>query len=153
MLRKGFIVISLLVLFSRTQVYKTSVLTDKAPANGILNCKIQTLDIKNAELLMLDKTALSNSIYDSIRISLYQKGFNLSDTADVSIDIRILVEGNDIINNRQSITIVSDFKTEQGLLSSFLISTDSKLLLANKSEFINEWNQILEAMKTRYPQK
>ena len=136
-----FLLLSFLFI-SCSQVYRYQSIQKTPIPEKPVTFYIDGFDIKNAEILLLDESVISNSITASIGMVMMNNGFSLSGDAPLVLKINVLVENNDIIKNEQYISIIFKFRYKATPIGSFILSSKSKNILLDKSLFIDEFGKL-----------
>lgn len=110
---------------------------------------IERIDIRNTEALMIDKTALSNSLVSVFDIVMRQGGLENKQPADILVDLFVEVESFDLLRNDQSISFIVVLKKPDVELARFLISSDRKDILFDKNRLVKVFQQILMELRRR----
>lgn len=139
--------LTMFILTVSCSVYKYTSIKPSAKKPALKTYSIQKIDIYNAEVLLLDKTVLSNSLNQLLDMVMENNGSTKSLPADILIGMRVFVEENDVINNRQTVSVALTFDSTEGRYASFLLSSKSKDILLDKSILIKELNDILAELK------
>lgn len=143
------IILSLITLaiLASCSVYKYSSIKPNAPKPSLKTYSIQKVEIFNAEVLLLDRTVLSNSLTQLIDMVMENNGSVKASPGDIQIGMRVFVEENDVINDRQTVSVAITFDNAEGRYASFMLSSKSKDILLDNSILIKELNDILADLK------
>ncbi|MBN2851175.1 MAG: hypothetical protein JXQ23_00405 [Clostridia bacterium] len=136
------------VLMGSCTTYKYSYIKQN-PGKKYSTFQIQKLNVSNSELLFLDRNVISNSMNNLFIMVMQNNGYVYSTDAanNMDVQINILVEDNDIINNKQSLAIYLGFYDKNSLLANFVINSRSKEILLDKELLVRELNDVLQQIK------
>ncbi len=132
-----------------TPIYRYSYVRDTSIKPAIKDYRMAEVKIQNAELLLLDSGVISNSLVNLTAMVMENNALTRSSNAQLSMKIHVLVEDNDIINNRQSLSLIYMFENKDQEFARFILSSTSKELLLNKSLLVKELNQIIKTVRTK----
>jgi hypothetical protein len=131
-------------------IYKYSYIKPVKQKANYQTYTIQKVDISNPEVILLDKDVISNSICNVINIVMKNNGFTAAASGvpgDMAVQIGIYAEDNDIMNNKQSISLFFNFNDSNSSIANFMLSSKNKDLLLDKETLIRELNSILSDIK------
>ncbi len=120
------------------------------PSEKKLNLKtysINSVEVFNAESLFLDKNVVSNTISQVFDIVMANNGFSSVKDGDISVDIKLFVEENDVINNKQTLSLFLTINDKNSPLAQFILASKSKDLILDKSMLIREINSVADQIK------
>lgn len=124
-------------------LYRYSYIRPQTTDVIVQNYRIVKLDIRNAELLLLDGEVLSNTLHTLSAMVLENNGLIFATNGTLEVGIQVLVEDNDIINNRQSLSVIYSFQLSGKNFARYILSSSSKQLLLNKQLLVRELNNII----------
>ncbi len=133
-------------LFNET--YRYSYIRPGDKKSNLKSYSIKDIRIYNSEALFLDSEVVSNTVCQVFNAVMENNGILPLDGGDLSIEIKVYIEENDIINNRQTLSMFFTFDDKTSQVAQFIVSSKSKDLILDKSTLIGEIDNIVKQVKS-----
>lgn len=148
-MKATFLIVLITLLAGCSRVTRDSSVNPLPGVPAFESCGVRAINIRNAELFMLDSASMSNAAASVIRIALSKSGLREDASSQLTLHFTLAMEENDLVKGRESITMYFEFFYENRPFAVFIVNSRSRELIMDKGQWIAETAAVFSGLRQK----